>query len=247
LDNDVVRKLSRRLRKLTRRLGPVRDLDVLLLLTNDLRGSRRHSDSALSRIEQSVRRDRDAAQRRLVHKHVYVDLRRAARKLEVLLGELEDRDRGDSRGRGWRWAIDARVARRASMLMDAAREAGSMYVPDRLHGIRLAMKKLRYAIELSSEAAGGRGTPDVRTLKRGQDLLGRLRDLQVLMDRVRREQASLPATDLSGSRDFDALVMALEHRCRRLHARYIRERSGLMALCDRLSSRAAVAAARRAG
>ena len=48
--------LSRRLRKLTRRLGPVRDLDVLLLLTNDLRASRCYSDSALSRARTSALR-----------------------------------------------------------------------------------------------------------------------------------------------------------------------------------------------
>lgn len=71
-------------------------------------------------------------------------------------------------------------------------------------------------------------------LKRGQDVLGKLHDLQMLLDRVRRIQASLDPPDLAVWRELDALVIAVEHACRRLHGRYVRQRGAIDALCDRL-------------
>src|SRR6188508_3387603 len=47
LDRSVAEKLGHRLRRTTRRLGAVRELDVLLLLTEELRESGRHSERAL--------------------------------------------------------------------------------------------------------------------------------------------------------------------------------------------------------
>ena len=120
-------------------------------------------------------------------------------------------------------------------------------MPDRVHSVRLALKKLRYGLELSAEAAGVKETPDVRMLKRGQELLGRLRDFQVLIERVRKVQASMTTPDVAAWRELDALITSLEHQCRRLHARYVRDRVALIALCDRLGVRASAAAARRAG
>ena len=52
---------------------------------------------------------------------------------------------GDRRAR--RQARDARCAA-------AMAEAGALYLPERLHAVRIAVKKLRYAVELSTEAAG---------------------------------------------------------------------------------------------
>jgi CHAD domain-containing protein len=247
LDHAVARKLTRRLKKLNRRLGTVRESDVLIQLLDELHKSDRIPDRALRRVGDAARKARDEARGRLSHKNVAADLKRTAKKLEGIAATLEDADAGRSRGRGWRWAIDARVARRAATLRHAIREAGSMYVPDRVHTVRLALKKLRYGLELSAEAAGVKETPDVRMLKRGQELIGRLRDFQVLIERLRNVQASMTTPDVAAWRELDTLVTSLEHHCRRLHARYVRDRVALMTLCDRLGVRASAAAARRAG
>jgi CHAD domain-containing protein len=50
--------------------------------------------------------------------------------------------------RGWQWALGARVARRASALRAAIDTAGGW--SERLHKVRIALKKLRYAVELSA-------------------------------------------------------------------------------------------------
>jgi hypothetical protein len=76
-----------------------------------------------------------------------------------------------------------------------------------------------------------------------------MQDLQVLIERVRGLQSSLTPPDPAAWRELDALVTALEHSCRRLHARYVRERTALTLLCDRLVARSSSgrSIARRAG
>ena len=127
------------------------------------------------------------------------------------------------------------------------KDAGGLYVPERLHQVRLAVKKLRYGVELSAEAAGVKNTTDMRMLRREQELLGRLRDLQVLVERVRRVQARLTPPDLAAWRELDGVVAAIDGQCRRLHARYVRDRGALNSVCDRLGARISASAARRVG
>src|SRR4051794_24997946 len=66
LDADVSDKLGRRLRRATERLGPVRELDVLMLLIGELHESGRYRPEALDRVAAGVERERQAARARLV-------------------------------------------------------------------------------------------------------------------------------------------------------------------------------------
>jgi CHAD domain-containing protein len=254
LDGGASRKLARRLRKVTTRLGTVRELDVLLLSIDELHVSRRDRSAALGRVGVSVSKDRDHARKRLAAQLPMTEIVRLARKLERTVADLQETEAASSRAssKQWRWAVDARVSRRAARLSDAMQEAGAVYLPDRLHVVRVALKKLRYALELANEVSATRDHGDLRTLKRSQELLGRMHDLQMLTERVRQEQTSLAPPTLSEWRDLDALVVSLEDDCRRLHARYMRMRDALAAIGDRVSARAHVApargdAARRAG
>ena len=63
-----------------------------------------------------------------------------------------------------------------------------------------------------------------------------MHDLQVLTERVREAQASLTPPSLSAWRELDELVITLEDMCRRLHARYVRERGTLESLTRRAGS-----------
>ncbi len=242
LDSEIARKLNRRLRKVTAHLGIVRELDVLLILIDELLESRRHNASALKRVADEVARDRARACEKLLEKKLPIaELKRLARKLGRIVETLEAQDTQASAGRparGWQWALDARIAHRAASLREALRDAGAVYLPDRLHTVRIAVKKLRYALELSAEVSGAGLTPELRALKRAQELLGRLNDLHVLMNRVRQIQASLTPPNIGVWRELDALTMAIENSCRRLHARYMRERTVLEAITEQLARRA---------
>lgn len=233
----AVKRLCRRLRKVTTRLGTVRELDVLLLLVDELHMSRRDRSSAVGRVGVAVAKKRDEARRRLFERLPIAEMRRIARKLGGVADELDLADESGSKAdaRSWRWVVEARIARRATRLMTAMNHAGAMYVPDRLHAVRIAIKKLRYALELSPAIAGQKTAVTLRALARSQDLLGRVHDLQVLIDRARKVQASLVPPNLTVWRELDALVNSLEDDCRRLHARYMRARDPLAAMVARLA------------
>jgi CHAD domain-containing protein len=253
LGGGTARKLNRRLKKVTARLGTVRELDVMHQLVEELHASRPRGGGGLSRVGVEVSTARDEARKRLLA-HLPTDaLSRLFRKLERITGELEHAERASSKvsARSWRWAIDARVARRARHLTDTIEEAGAVYLPERLHAVRIAAKKLRYAVELATEAAGETGGADLRVLQRNQELLGRMHDIQVLIERVRDTQASLTPPNLNVWRDLDALMASLDDDCRRLHARYMRGRAALSGVAERRREQAQApttrAHARRAG
>jgi CHAD domain-containing protein len=187
----------------------------------------------------AIRQERERAREELLAKWPAREIRRVGSKLTDLADTLESSDnRSQAVTRGLRWAVDARIHRRGSELKAAMEDAGAVYLPERLHAVRIALKKFRYAVELASEIASDkRLRADLRLLKRNQDLLGRWHDRQVLIERARHVQASLTPPSASGVRRLDRLVTMLENDCRRLHARYIRESGAIAGVCDRTGLR----------
>lgn len=242
LKHDLAERLGRRLKHVTAELGRVRELDVLLALLVELRDSGRHDMLALRRVVTALASEQAEVRERLESRLPIGELRRIARKLEKVGDDLRDR----KPSRGWRWAVDARVTRRAETLLQALDAAGSIYLQERLHHVRIALKKFRYALEISGEAAGVRMSADLRTLKRGQDVLGRLHDLQVLIDRVRQIQPVVALPDVAAWRRLDTLVMSLENDCRRLHAKFLHRQPKVRAICERLIRTSGAAPASRA-
>lgn len=238
LERDTARKVNKRLRKVTARLGTVRELDVMLLLIDELHVSGRQA-TALARVGVQVAKYRDDARKRLFSRLPVSSMRRLAQKLERVVDHLRGAEEDSSRAaaRNWRWAVDAQVAGRASRLSSAMADAGAMYLPERLHTVRIAVKKLRYAFELSADLAGDKASAQLRVLKRAQEGLGRMHDLQMLIERVRQVQAALTPPNLTVWRDLDALGLTLEDDCRVLHARYMRQRDDIAAIADTLSAR----------
>ena len=251
LDNDVTADLARRLRKVTERIGPARELDVMLIQIDELQQSGRYDLGALSRVASAVAKRRSAARERLQAKLPVATLRRVASKLAKIADQLAKEEevpvRSQGATRGSRWAVGARIARRAAALKAAIDDAGSVYLPERLHAVRVAVKKFRYAVELEHEISGDEKlTPHLRVLRRNQELLGRLHDRQLLIEQVRQVQASSTPPDLGAWQRLDTLSTSLENECRRLHARYLRDSTVLAAVCERVPGRPSAAAARRA-
>ena len=84
----------------------------------------------------------------------------------------------------WRSALALRIARRARRLDTAIADAGQIYAPEALHDVRIATKKFRYALEIADESAAAPCKETLRVIKRVQDALGRLHDLQILQHHV---------------------------------------------------------------
>src|ERR1700675_848856 len=106
LEPSRARKLNRRLRKVTTRLGTVRELDVLLLLIDELHVSRRARSAALSRVGIAVAKGRDEARKRVASKLPIAEMSRLGRKLARLVEELRVTEESSSKAaaRSWRWA-----------------------------------------------------------------------------------------------------------------------------------------------
>lgn len=237
LDGHTTRKLDRRLKKVTRCLGAVRDLDVLTDLIGELHGDRTYSKNALDALHAAVEDKQKAAWGELNAKLSTQKLQRITRGLKRAAKRV-DGDAAESPAAKHRrmkttvWVLEARAARRATRVRQAIEAAGTVYVPAPLHQVRIALKKLRFALELSTELKNLGATREITVLRNAQGLLGRLHDLQVLTDHARDMQASRMGPDPGGWRDFASLIRVLERDCRKLHARYVRLSPKLLAIAD---------------
>ena len=101
--------------------------------------------------------------------------------------------------------------------------------------MRIAAKKLRYALEVARTARVAGAAPAAARLRTYQDLLGRLHDLQILAAHVARLQARLPVDD-EDLRALSDLLVHLEDQCRSLHATFVERRAALVALTDELAT-----------
>jgi CHAD domain-containing protein len=240
----TVKKLKRRLRELTQSLGPIRELDVELGLIDDEGDSDHVPRSALEVVR------REVAARRHALRH---DLDKNPPHLKKLIKKLEKVGRGDrgraegkglrAEGKGhradkrvaedaWRDVLASRLLRRAKDLRSSIDAAGPLYTPDRIHGVRISTKKLRYALEIAHEAGIPTASAIVRKLKKHQERLGKLHDLEGLLKHVRQAGDSPGA----GAR-IDALTAyadLLERECRRLHADFVEHRAALIECLDQV-------------
>jgi CHAD domain-containing protein len=240
MDSGTARKLGRRLRKVTRQLGTVRELDVLSLAIQDLATDRRCSPPALNRVGAEVADTRITARERLTAKLPLAKMERLARSLARAARHLEPDDarshrRNPRASQAWMWALDARTTHRAARVRSAIETAGPVYVAGRLHGVRIAVKKLRYTAELLPPG-GQQRADDFAVLKTAQDVLGRLHDLEVLAERVRHIVVALSPPDLTLWRQLGSLVHIVEDECRQWHARYMHDRRKLIGIAERLGA-----------
>jgi CHAD domain-containing protein len=259
-----VKKLNRKMRELTRYLGPLRELDVELGLLEDESKTEGVPGRAIEILRREIVSKRQALREELAENAPVADVKKLLKKLERVGKRDEGRGKkGKRRGAGanfeaeWRGVLATRLMRRAKTLRAALDAAGPLYAPERIHDVRIATKKLRYALEIAHDAGVSGAAPLVRVLKRQQERLGHLHDLQLLLKHVREAEAS-PAVGLRVN-DLTAYTDTLERECRRLHAAFVEHRDELAgcvkdvrqqlvpALTTPLRLQARVASARPAG
>lgn len=231
------KSLKKSVRKLTRVLGPVRELDVALMNLDQLRASGEVSDATIARLRQLITEERQRLGAEMMRHISHYNLT----KLQKKAVDAAVRGPAPTGARDPRRLAAAlrRAARRAEGLQSAMENAAGIYLPDRLHQVRIAVKKLRYALEIAQDLSGSRATARIGKLKRVQDLLGRMHDLEMLIARTRAIQSRAGAPNLQLSADLDRLVRRLENECRRLHVRYMNERKALRGICDYVTAREA--------
>ena len=230
------RKLTKPISRLTRALGLVRELDVALLNLEELAADASVPVEGIGLLRTILEEERRRLCADMVKQIERTDLERVERKALAAARRFHDAGeaaRGDAnRSR----EVGKKAARRAIALQTAIENAGGIYLPDRLHQVRIAVKKLRYVLEIAKELSRSRASARLRTLKTAQDLLGRMHDLEVLIMRIRALQGSDRAPALKVSADLDRLVRRLEMECRQLHVQYIGFTKKLLELCDHVAA-----------
>ncbi len=231
---DIVRRARRQVRRITRALGPVRELDVALGHLDEMGPKAAVPARTLAHVRRALDAERQRRRRDMLEAMTPAVLERLKATLAFepparMVLPASDVDVRRARGR---------CARRARELGAAIRRAGTIYESERLHAVRVAAKKLRYALEIERDLERSRASARVAYLKRLQDTLGEIHDYEILLEHIRSVQADLAGADGDAARGLEPLVRALEDACREGHAVFLHERSGLLELCRQIAAAA---------
>jgi CHAD domain-containing protein len=207
-------KARRKIKKLTRALGVVRESDVTLTVLDELATQGTLPRLALEDVRTHVVEERDKRRSAMLKRVARVNIDKLDRRIASVADALQNAESED-----WREPLSARILKRGKALTAAIAEAGQLYNPETLHNVRIAVKKLRYALEIAVETGVAPAAAPVRLLKRTQDNLGRLHDLQVLQTHVAAVQTAPRESLPEGA--LNTIALAIEDECRHLHGRYI--------------------------
>jgi CHAD domain-containing protein len=213
LPTDTRRRALRVLRTLSQALGVVRECDVTLDLITTEAERFAWSAPTVAHIRAAVAAERRRHHRQLLHTvaetewpAVFSQVRKRVRRLSA----TQVRSHAGASAKG-------RRAKRARALSKALSAVGAVYVPDHLHALRIAAKKLRYALEWEQQIGGKAWVRERRLLEAAQEELGDWHDRLILQERIHRLRRS--GDHHRGMiADFKHMAAELERECRARHA-----------------------------
>jgi CHAD domain-containing protein len=213
-------------RRLRRALGSARDADVVLQLLAELDGRLPSAAAVTARVRASLVGVQQQSRRRLIKKLERLDLAGASNRVKTArrYARLPFRRRGPD----WRQRLRLQIVSHATVVREAIHRTGGVYFPKRSHSTRMAIKELRYALELANRTRLWQPTRAIRRLRKAQEVLGQAHDRQLLIDHMPRSvSAGLPAA----TPETDAVIGFLEAEARALHSKYLDWRPELLAIC----------------
>ena len=224
-DQDEFEEIEARLVQTFKALGRARDADTAQRLVEDVESRFPLAAATLGQLRASAGRSQLKARRRVI---------KTLESLEMAtLAEQLDRARRTPPRSGWgreswRTVLRTHIAHRAGDLRQAMNRAGGVYFRKRSHDARVAIKQLRYALELGVATKVHPFAPGLRTLRKAQDALGEAHDREVLLERVR----DLDADGLSVNYgEVFALEQFVQGEISVLHAKYLAARPRLLDVC----------------
>lgn len=185
-ERPTVKSLVRRLRRVARALGDVRDLDVFRLKTEAYAaGLSARSQSALQPLLDRLRAQEDAAREPLMK---MLDSKRYAETVSAFTDFVENPGKAAKHASGSA-PIPPRPSRVAHVvpgLVYAQWGAVMAFAPylngaslDMLHALRIELKRFRYLLEAFAEVMGAEADVVIEATKALQDHLGDLQDSRV--------------------------------------------------------------------
>lgn len=228
LKGSKAKKAAKKLRNLTRAMGTVRELDVTVALIDKLAASDDLSRAALQDVRLHVEAERKVRREAMLTRLGDVNVDKLGRRLASVSEAV-----AVSTSQAWRQALAGRLVARSKRLSVRIGEAGPMYAPEQLHQVRIAVKQLRYGLELAADSGIRTAVALVRELKRVQEVLGRLHDLQVLQTHVAAVQVSAPGRT-APHQGLAAIAGRIEEQCRILHGKYVAAAPSLLDLTTKV-------------
>jgi CHAD domain-containing protein len=234
---DEADEWRKRARKVRRRLGRVRELDVIRAQLELLEERFPFTVSTIAHARAALRAQQERRRRRLIKAlekvtvgHLCLVSGRDARLLARL--------RPYATAKAARRILRLRIGEHAQAVSAAIERSAGLYFPNRLHAVRVAVKRLRYGVEVAGAIALWRPPRLLQDLRAIQTRLGALHDEQVLLDALDELAADAPSHDTAALKAVvkDDLVRAYEQylaRVERLQA--------ICAACERFASRPAPA------
>jgi CHAD domain-containing protein len=219
-----VRDALERIRDAGRALGDVRELDVLDELMAGLEPRARFASETLADVRRQVQRAQQTARRRMVKTLDRLELprllesrpfRRAITHLTVTPSHLR-----------------RHIGRRAESARRKLERASGVYLPNRSHEARVAVKKLRYAAEVADDMGFWLPSDLLKHLRRAQSLLGDLHDRQQLMEHL----TSFSAPDERRLQECEWLADLVRAEMETTHGAFLRRVPALesdVAACER--------------
>jgi CHAD domain-containing protein len=211
-------------KKVGRVLGRVRDIDVQLALIQNLEAHATQTAPSLVIIRQDYERERLSKTRRLIKTLERIDV-------GALLHAASEGHPGGLRRRlmsnGWQRQLSRLVIERARDAVTAIAHATGVYFPKRAHSTRIAIKQVRYAAQIADATGIGDIQPAIKTLRKGQEILGDLHDRQTLADTVERyaDHDGVKAAQIELTHEV------LEREVIQLHREYLARRAALRDAC----------------
>jgi len=224
------RRLRKDVRRVTVALGAVRELDVTRALLASLDRQHAWTPAVVLALLRTLDAERRLRLSTLAQTLRHIDTAALLRDVRRIMAGIMLVESSDT----WRENLDSRRRARAAALAASLRVVGTLYVPDRLHEVRLAAKKLRYALEVERAVRRSAVAADLRTLEAMQERLGHLHDLQILLDRLRAVMQS-PGVSRSLLAGLPDMCSDVEQECRTLHGEIVARIPRLRRLADRRS------------
>lgn len=215
-----------RFKQVGKSLGRTRDADVHIALLKHFEVRVTHAAELLIMLRQQCERRRIQRLRRLIKRFERFAL---AQMLNDLAAHARRRHNWTRLpDRAWQPQLRRTLADRAFDTRDSIVRATGVYFPNRTHDVRIAIKKLRYAIEIAHSTGFVDPAEAIGELKKAQDILGDLHDRQILIDELIEAETRPGFTNGQTS----AVTQLVEAELNELHGRYLTRRARLLEICQ---------------
>lgn len=221
---DGERDVAASYKKVGRALGVVRDIDVQIALIRSLEGHAAQTAPSLVVVRQDHERARLRGMRRLI---------KTVERLEIdsLLDAVSAEHPAGLRNRlgasGWRQQLRQLVLERSRTAAERIAHATGVYFPNRVHSARIAIKKLRYALEIMQVTGLTDADEAVKSLRKAQGILGDLHDRHALS----KSLSNYGKSDGVETDDLELARHVLQDEVLALHSQYLERRTALRDTC----------------